>query len=125
MVDIPMDDNAPATKGDIKRLEQNIDGLDQKIQGQMQGMDQKIQGLDQNVSSLARQVIDIRENMVTKNEFNVLQGDVRRMTQSVDSFLGKLERNERETVTIPTRLDAHGAQLQNHETRITRIESQR
>ena len=133
--------NQPATKGDlavlktditnlrvelktdIQRLDQKIGQMDQKI-GQM---DQKIGQLDKTVISLAIELTktqtDVREikynmatNMATKD-------DVSRLITHIDAFAAEAISHRNHDTLRGGKVMEHESKLENHESRITLLET--
>ncbi|PJB26785.1 MAG: hypothetical protein CO113_01785 [Elusimicrobia bacterium CG_4_9_14_3_um_filter_62_55] len=140
-------ENEPATRGDIARLDGKIDGgrgelkavegrLDAKIdsvRGELKAvegrLDAKIDGLDAKIDSVRRELkVDIfktNETMAKMEQrlVHLIRGESEKTIERIDAFLGKIEGFERETYTLPKTLDAHGEQLRDHEKRIAAVES--
>ena len=122
-------ENEPATRGDIARLDGKIDGGRGELKAVEGRLDAKIDGLDAKIDSVRRELkVDIfktNETMAKMEQrlVHLIRGESEKTIERIDAFLGKIEGFERETYTLPKTLDAHGEQLRDHEKRIAAVES--
>ncbi|MBI4050913.1 MAG: hypothetical protein HY400_00245 [Elusimicrobia bacterium] len=78
-----------------------------------------------DITRLSLEIVKNAANTDKKTE--TLQAEVHsgfdRVIKTIDSFVGKLETYERESITIPKTLDAHGDKLREHEKRLDSLEA--
>ncbi len=83
---------------------------------------EKLEPIHRAIGRLALDQIKIREIMATKDDFNEVKADLRKVLGAVDSLTLEVRTYRRESVSIPATLDQHGLQLRNHEARLSRLE---
>jgi phosphate uptake regulator len=124
-----MDDfeSSPATRADIRRLDDKIGRLDLKVDAGVRRLDEKIDRLDLKVDSatarLAKEIVatqadarEIKATMATKT-------DVDRILAAVESFAGKAQAYDRAAVLHGQSLTEAEVTLRDHEKRLSVIEA--
>ena len=114
----------PATKGDLNkvenRLNQKIDsvetGLNQKIDSVETGLNAKINNVYLEVIKLQSRVGNIEEKMSTKD-------DISRVLNAIDKFAATTENYIRKDLERGQMLMKQEDKLQNHEKRLTTLET--
>ena len=119
--------NQPATKGDLAVLKTDITNLRVELKTDIQRLDQKIGQLDKTVISLAIELTktqtDVREikynmatNMATKD-------DVSRLITHIDAFAAEAISHRNHDTLRGGKVMEHESKLENHESRITLLET--
>ena len=100
------DDDAPATKADLKA---GLDGLENKL-------NKKIDGIAIELVKTQANLRQIKETMSTKS-------DTDRIMNAIDAFAKKAETYDRKALSHGDQLQGHEAKLQDHEKRLSAVES--
>lgn len=120
---MPDQPDTPATKSDIRRLDERGDA----IQSDIRRLDGKIDNTQADVRRLATEIV--RSNAARDKMEERLSALIREESAKnagrIDAFLSRLETYDRESATLPKAIDEHGKTLRDHERRLGALESQR
>jgi len=125
--------SAPASKADLAAVKTELKGdiasLKTGLKGDIGRLDGKIDSvkteLKDDINRLAAGITDVKMDLrkVEQSLRSEMHAGFDRITGTLDSFLGKLETYNRESMTTPVTLDRHAKQLKEHASRPDTLEA--
>lgn len=118
-------ENQPATKGDLQAVKGDLQAVKTELKTNMDLLDQKVNTLDQKVNTLGVELakthlhIDRAEN----NMMTALRGFKSEILSAIDKFAGEARNYRRRDLERGHMLMEQHDKLQNHESRITLLET--
>jgi hypothetical protein len=125
-------ENEPATKGDINLLKGDIELVKTELKSDIKRLDHKIGQMDQKVGQLDKTVLSLgvevsktqlRMDKLENNIMAALRSFKSEILCSIDAFAGEAKDYRRKDLDRGHTLMVHDDKLQNHETRITLLET--